>query len=259
MILIIAYIIAFLAQYIVMLPLKDQRESQRRFPWLTFIIVLTNVLVYVGSVLLATRTAAATDLSYEAVYFNMLYPYMTIAGLTATGQGVGALSVLTSGFLHAGLGHLLGNMFILWFFGRKLEDAMGPVRYLFFYLLCLFTSDFLSTVANVSLSSYHANIPGLGASGAISGLMAGYFFLYAEERILTFIFPIPWAFRLPVWVFIVHQFLGDALAGQFIKEMSEMGLDVSTGVGVFAHMGGALGGFLFVFLFLHPDVLAGRR
>ncbi|MCB0155065.1 MAG: rhomboid family intramembrane serine protease, partial [Anaerolineae bacterium] len=124
MIMIIAYIIAFLAQYIVMLPLKDQRESQHRFPWLTFIIVLTNVLVYVGTVLLATRTAAATDLSYEAVYFNMLYPYMTIAGLTATGQGVGALSVLTSGFLHAGLGHLLGNMFILWFFGRKLEDAM---------------------------------------------------------------------------------------------------------------------------------------
>jgi hypothetical protein len=259
MILFFAYLIAFLSTFVIMFPLKDQRERQRGFPWVTLAIVLTNVLVYIGTTLVAMELATATALDYNQVYFNLLYPYMTIAGLTANGQGVGALSVITSGFLHAGLEHLLGNMFFLWFFGRKLEDVMGPVRYLLFYLLCLFTADFLSTVANVSFSSYHANLPGLGASGAISGLLAGYFLLYGEERISTFIFPIPWAFRLPAWVFIIKQFLGDALTAQFIKEFAEMGIEVSTGVGVFAHLGGALGGFLFVYLFLHPEVLAQQR
>lgn len=238
------------AQLVYLLPLKDRRSRHLGFPWMTASLVLLNILIHMGVTLLALRRAEP----FEEAAWQLLYPYMEVPDLILKGEGLGALSVLTSGFLHGGLWHLLGNMFILWFFGRKVEDATGPARFALFYLLCLFTSALLSVAARGIFTPEEAKIPGLGASGAIFGVMTAYLFLYAEERILTLVLPIPWAFWLPAWVFIVRDLLLNALVGELVQQGA-----VFVTVNIFAHLGGAAGGLLFIYFFLHPDVFAQRR
>jgi membrane associated rhomboid family serine protease len=145
-------------------------------------------------------------------------------------------------------------MFILWFFGRKVEDSTGPFRFLLFYLLCLYTSSLLSVAARSLFSPTEGRIPGLGASGAIFGVMTAYLFLYSDERILTLILPIPWVFWLPAWLYIVRDLLLNAV----VAELVQVGAAFVT-VNIFAHLGGAAGGLLFIYFFLHPDVFAQRR
>ena len=263
-----------LLQLIFMLPIKDKRERQRGFPWATVVLIGVNVLVH-GLVFLLVLQRQA-DEPYEDVQFRLLYPLMLIPQLIIDGRGLGAFSVVSSGFLHGDLQHLLGNMFLLWFFGRKVEDATGPFRFGLFYLLCLFGSSLVSVLVNVSLSSLNAQTPALGASGAVSGVMAAYLFLYSDERILTLFsvwvapvipipipggcfIPTPVPVWLPAWVFIIFQFLRDAVLGQFIQEITALSGPISYGIGVFAHLGGAAAGMLFIFIFMHPDVFAQRR
>jgi membrane associated rhomboid family serine protease len=165
-------------------------------------------------------------------------------------------------------------MFILWFFGRKVEDATGPLRFCLLYLLCGFSASFVSVLANASLSPLHARMPGLGASGAISGLMGAYLFLYSDQRVLTLVsvwlapviplpggcfIPIPVPIWLPAWVYLIYSFLHDALLGQLVVEASRLDIPLLLGVGVFAHMGGAFAGLIFIYFFVHPEVLARRR
>ena len=239
-----------LSQLVYLLPIKDRRSRSRGFPFVTLSLVILNTLIHLWVTLLISSQAD----SFEDVAWVMLYPYMEVPRLIIDGEGLGALSVLTSGFLHAGWMHLLGNMFLLWFFGRKVEDATGSLRFALLYLLCIFTSGLLSVTVRGSLGGGQAAIPGLGASGAIFGIMAAYLFLYSDQRILTLILPIPWPFWLPAWVYILHQLVGNALLGQLIQD----GEAFAT-VNVFAHLGGAAGGLLFIYFFLHPEIFAQRR
>jgi membrane associated rhomboid family serine protease len=252
-------------------PIKDHRKRKRGFTWMTVIIVFINVLIHIWvSVTVYWQPAVLPD---EPAWLA-IYPFMEVAELKLNAGGLGALSSLTSFFLHADFSHLLGNMFVLWFFGRKVEDATGPWRFLLFYLLCGFTANFVSVLANASLSPIHARMPGLGASGAISGLMGAYLFLYSEEKILTLfsfwlnpivpalsgcfiVIPIP--FWLPAWIYLAYYFLRDALMAQFVVEMATQDTPFVYGVGVFAHLGGALGGLALIYFFIHPDVMAKRR
>lgn len=261
-----AYALLLLLQLVFLFPLKDRRERQRGFPWATAALVALNVVIHL-IVTLVLILQPAQD--FETVQFNALYPYMLVPQHILDARGLGALSVLTSGFLHANLAHLMGNMFFLWFFGRKVEDSTGPERFLLFYLFCLFGSALVSTLVEASLSNFNAQIPSLGASGAIAGVMAAYLFLYSEERVFTLfainipglcIIPTPLPMWLPSWVFIVYTLLGDAAVGQILQEVSAL-VDgpVSTGVGVFAHLGGAATGFIFLFFFMHPEVFARHR
>jgi membrane associated rhomboid family serine protease len=240
----------FVAQLVYLLPIRDRRSRHLGFPWMTASLVLLNILIHVWVTFLAIRSAEP----FEEAAWQLLYPYMEVPDLVLKGKGLGSLSILTSGFLHSGLRHLLGNMFILWFFGRKVEDATGPFRFAMFYLLCLFTSSLLSVTARGFFTPEEAGLPGLGASGAIFGVVTAYLFLYAEERILTLVFPIPWLFWLPAWVFIVRDLLLNALVGQLVREGALL-----VTVNIFAHLGGAAGGLLFIYFFLHPDVFAQRR
>lgn len=239
-----------LSQLVFLLPLKDRRSRSLGFPWATVSLVGVNILVFLWVELLVSRRPG----SYQEATWVLLYPYMEVPWLIMDGQGLGALSVLTSGFLHGGWVHLLGNMFLLWFFGRKVEDATGSVRFMVLYLLCIYTSGLLSVIVRGGLSPGQAAIPALGASGAIFGIMTAYLFLYADQRILTLILPVPWPFWIPAWIYIIHQLLGNALVGELIQQ------DLAyTTVNVFAHLGGAIGGFLFIYFFLHPEVFAQRR
>jgi membrane associated rhomboid family serine protease len=236
-----------LSQVVYLLPIRDRRSRRLGFPWMTLSLVVINVLVHIFVVV-------ATSGSDEESWV-LLYPYMEVPRLILDGQGLGALSVLTSGFLHGGWWHLAGNMFILWFFGRKVEDATGSFRFALLYIFCLYTSSLLSVISRGAFASTaEGMIPGLGASGAIFGIMAAYLFLYSDQRILTLILPIPWPFWIPAWIYIVRELLLNALVGQLVQEGS-----LVVRVNVFAHLGGAAGGLLFIYFFLHPDVFAQRR
>jgi membrane associated rhomboid family serine protease len=239
-----------LSQLVFLLPLKDRRSRKLGFPWMTATLVIVNVLIHIGVTVFLYRQPD----SYDEASWRLLYPYMEVPRLVLHGQGLGALSILTSGFLHGGWEHLLGNMFFLWFFGRKVEDSTGSVRFFLLYLLCLYTSALLSVLARSFFMPKLDWIPGLGASGAIFGIMTAYLFLYADERILTLILPIPWPFWLPAWFFIVYNLLVNALLGQLIQEHV-----ILVTVNVFAHLGGAAGGLFFIYFFLHPEVFAQRR
>lgn len=253
-----------LTEMIFLLPISDNRGRRRGFPWMTASLVAINVVIHIGVTLIALTQPFPFD---EAVW-RLIYPYMQVPKLIAEGEGLGALSTLTSFFLHGGWSHLLGNMLFLWFFGRKVEDATGLVQFGLFYLLCGFAAGLMSAFANITFFPDTAFIPGLGASGAISGVMGAYLFLYSDEKIRTLgafslfgqcLIPIPIFMHLPAWVFLVYQFFKDALLGQLALEIVKFESQFSLGVGVFAHMGGMVSGLLFIFLFLHPEALVARR
>ena len=237
-------LLVLISQIVFLLPIKDRRSRRLGFPWMAFSLVIINTLIHIWVYYIV-------DASWSA-----MYPYMEVPRQIIDGQGLGALSVLTSGFLHGDWFHLVGNMFILWFFGRKVEDATGHTRFGLLYIFCLYTSGLLSIISRgiMAPSPIEGMIPGLGASGAIFGIMAAYMFLYGDQRILTLILPIPWPFWIPVWIYIVRELLFNAFLGQ----MMQAG-EIIIRMNVFAHLGGAIGGLIFVYFFLHPDIFAQRR
>jgi membrane associated rhomboid family serine protease len=154
--------------------------------------------------------------------------------------------VLTATFIHGDPFHILGNMVFLWVFGRKVEDLTGSFNFLFFYLLC----GILAGVASI-LSRPDSPIPGIGASGAVSGVMAAYMLFYLRQRVRTLIFigPIPIVPRIPAGVLIGYWLLLQAL---YIE------LGFSTGVDYWAHVGGFGAGLLLIFLFLRREIVLYR-
>lgn len=152
-------------------------------------------------------------------------------------------------FLHGGFTHLLDNMIALWVFGRRVEDACGPLRFLLFYLLCGVCADILSTMVRSWVDPY---VPGIGASGAIFGVMGAYLVLFPEGRIRTLI--LIWI--VPTWpriraFWVVLYFLGIQLIPAFLTFTGEAEFRVN----YWAHIGGFLGA-LFIHLFLRPEAFA---
>ena len=155
-------------------------------------------------------------------------------------EPINALTPITSMFLHGGWAHLLGNMLFFWVFGNNIEDAMGPIRFVAFYLIC----GLAAAAAQIAIDPF-SPVPMVGASGAISGVMGGYLLLYPRARVnMLFIFviiiriiPLP-AWLVLLWWFAL-QLLGAApiLAG---------GPSAAGGVAVMAHVGGFVAGLLLV-------------
>jgi membrane associated rhomboid family serine protease len=154
-----------------------------------------------------------------------------------------ALTIFTSMFSHAGLLHLGGNMLFLWIFGNNVEDAMGPVRYLVFYLL-----SGLAALALQTAVSPDSVVPTLGASGAIAGVLGGYIMLYPRARVLTLIFLFVFFsfIELPAFFFLFIWFAQQAIFGAVDLTNPTGG---AGGVAYFAHVGGFLFGLLTVKLF----------
>jgi membrane associated rhomboid family serine protease len=204
---------------------------------MNYTIVLVNVFVFFNIPPLQT---VSED-------FIFLWKYGSTPYLVTRLMGSGALSSITSTFLHGNLLHLFGNMFALLVFGRRVEDACGPWRYLCFYLLCSTSADIISTV--VRLNSL---IPSIGASGAIFGVMGAYWALYPEGRIRTLIF----IWFVPTWpriraFWVILYFLGL----QVIPALSVLAGNNSYQVNYWAHLGG-FAGAIFVLLFLRPEAYA---
>jgi membrane associated rhomboid family serine protease len=175
-----------------MFPVSDVIPS-RTTPYVTITIVALNILAFFYEWQLSRR---------ELMLFTQIY------GVVPAFFSWG--SVLTSMFLHAGPLHLGGNMLYLWIFGDNVEDRLGHLRYLVFYLLC----GAAAALGQVAINP-HSTVPMIGASGAIAGIMGAYFVLYPRSRVLTAVFlvlfldlvEIPAIFFLGIW-FLMQLFSG---------------------------------------------------
>jgi membrane associated rhomboid family serine protease len=146
-------------------------------------------------------------------------------------------------FLHAGWMHLIFNMWFLWIFGKNLEDALGHFPYLIFYLTCGVAAALAQTASDPG-----SLIPTVGASGAIAGVMGGYFVLYPRARVLMLVpFFFIFFLWLPAWVVLGYWFVLQFLSGVGTSLVASDGQ--TGGVAFWAHVGGFLAGVLLVRLF----------
>ena len=201
-----------------MIPLRDINPT-RRFPIVTLSIIALNALVFLYEFLLPSNSLEAL------VYQWGLVP----AQLTALQLGA-VLRVFTSMFIHGGFMHLAGNMLYLWIFGDNIESALGPLRYLLFYLLCGVGAALGQTLLDPA-----SRIPMVGASGAISGVLGAYLLLYPRAQVETLLLLGYFVrlVRLPALVV-----LGFWIVLQLFSGLLSLGAPATGGVAVFAHIGG---------------------
>jgi membrane associated rhomboid family serine protease len=155
-------------------------------------------------------------------------------------------TVITSMFLHGGWLHVLANCWFLWVFGNNVEDGMGHLRFLSFYLLCGIAAAGAQIAVDPS-----SPIPMVGASGAVSGIMGAYIVLYPRVRVHTLVFLLVFFFRatFPAWTW---------LGLWFFVQLVNSRLENSGGVAVWAHIGGFLAGAILIWLFRSPVLLERR-
>jgi membrane associated rhomboid family serine protease len=148
------------------------------------------------------------------------------------------LTILTSMFLHASWLHIIGNMWVLWIFGDNIEDYLGHFPFLLFYLASGFAAMFTHILLNAG-----SNVPSVGASGAIAGVMGGYFVLYPKARVMTW-FPPIFFFYLPAWLVLGYWFLMQFLSGA-ATSIAETG-QTGGGIAFWAHVGGFIAGIVLI-------------
>jgi membrane associated rhomboid family serine protease len=222
-----------------MIPLRTTIQS-RNYPIVTTIIISLNVLFFI------LTPARDPELRKFMLTYGLVPARYSTPEITAYfGFGQQAFAFLSFMFLHGGFWHLLGNMWFLHIFGDNVEDRLGSIRYIIFYLLCGWASGITHLVMN-----WHSQIPTIGASGAIAGVMGAYLLLYPRSRILTFI-PI---FFIPYFTEILaFFFLGFWI---FLQFLNAAGTHAQTGgIAWWAHIGGFLFGMAFLKMFLRiPEV-----
>ena len=226
-----------------MLPLRDNLPT-RRFPVVTVGLIAANVLAFVlyqDAGQGAGFASSLDDLAFRPCEVDTSCPRV--------GEGW-PIALVTSMFLHAGWGHLLGNMLFLWIFGNNVEDTLGRPRFLLFYVLGGLAATAAQTIVTLGWGTEQdAAVPHLGASGAISAVLGAYFVLHPHGRVTTLVLPF-FLFQIPAVVFLGIYFLFQLLIGGLAFVHPEQG----GGVAYFAHLGGIAFGLLTVRLFA-----AGRR
>jgi membrane associated rhomboid family serine protease len=150
---------------------------------------------------------------------------------------------LISMFLHGGWFHLLGNMLYLFVFGRAVEDRMGHLRFVAFYLIC----GFVAAATHILFNADSA-VPSVGASGAISGVMGAYLVLFPRAKVRMFFIIV--ILRFPAWLVLLWWFFTQALGG--LQQLNEITPQASSGVAVWAHVGGFVAGAALAKFFANP-------
>jgi membrane associated rhomboid family serine protease len=220
-----------------MLPLNDTESNRYSFfPIMTVILIVINCFIFYIEVFVVRED-----------YWPFFMKYAATPRLILSAQGGGALSNVTAMFLHGDIFHLGGNMLALWVFGRRVEDACGPWRFLAFYLLA-------GTWAHVLfvLVQSDSRVPGIGASGAIFGLMGAYLLLYPGGRIRTLVF----ISFVPLWpriraIWVVLYFVGI----QIIPAIQTLLRKEDYSINHWAHLGGFFSA-VFILLFIRPEAFA---
>jgi len=217
-----------------MIPIRDDAPHYAT-PWVNYFLIALNTLVFLFELALGPRHLDAFLFSFGLV------PAHLTASLHAGAYAAALLPVLTSMFLHAGWLHIIFNMWWLWIFGDNVEDWLGHFPYLIFYLLSGLGASLVHIVFNLG-----SQVPSVGASGAIAGVMGAYFVLFPSARVLTFIFVFfTW---LPAWLILGYWFVLQFLSGA-ATSLAASGQGSSGGVAVWAHVGGFLTGVAMIKLF----------
>ncbi len=213
-----------------MFPLKDNIPSQRR-PIVTVALIAACVLVYFWQASLAPQAGAWAVYSYGFIPAVLLGDAQLPAELAVVPP---AATLLTSMFLHGGLMHLAGNMLYLWVFGNNIEDSLGHARFLIFYLLCGVAAAFAQALPDPS-----SEIPMIGASGAISGVLGAYLILFPHARVQVLI---------PFGFLFLHTLRAGWLLGFWFVFQLLSGLfgRAEGGVAFWAHVGGFVAGMALV-------------
>ena len=246
-----------------MIPLKDNIPTGR-FPFVTVAFIIINILAYLLAIRhggsLISGPAPQQEIKYGAIPFALTHPGDQCGVVqTAAGQAIGCVkgtlpgtiptwqTVFTAMFMHASIIHIGGNMIFLWIFGNNVEDAMGSVKFFFFYLL----GGIAALALQVAIGP-NSLTPTLGASGAIAAVLGGYIVLYPRARVLTLVSIIFFftVIELPALVMLGIWFAEQAV---FAAAGLTTATGTSGGVAYFAHVGG------FIFGVLTIKLLATRR
>ena len=216
-----------------MIPLKD-RNPRKRFPIVTVFLIAVNILVFFYELSLGIKLerflfhfSVTPNEIHQALQSNIFRPFVF-------------MTLITSIFLHGGWLHLGGNMLYLWIFGDNVEDKFGHIRFLVFYLLCGIAASALHIYIEPT-----SNVPTIGASGAISGILGAYIFMFPRARVLTLI---------PIFIFIqiaelpAYIILGFWFVLQFFNGIGSL-RNATIGIGGVAHIGGFIAGLLLVIPF----------
>ncbi len=215
-----------------MIPLNDS-APRYRFPLVTVLLIVTNVLVFLYEMSLPDRGL------HQLVFAFGVVPLRTVAAPFDPGGSAAAaiFPLFTSMFLHGGWMHLIGNMWFLWIFGDNVEDRLGPLRYFMFYLICGVGAALVHVLLNL-----RSTVPTVGASGAIAGVLGAYFLLFPGSQVLTLVpFFFLWTVRLPAVIIIGYWFVIQLLSGS-----ASLTIQVEGGTAWWAHVGGFLLGLLLI-------------
>ena len=223
-----------------MIPLRDHIATSR-VPYVTYAVVGACVLVFLWQLSLGARAGQ------EAVYALGAIPAVIFgdARLPADIAMVPPLAtVFTSMFMHGGWMHLIGNMLYMWIFADNVEDSMGHLRFIIFYLLCGVAAVLAQALPNVA-----SQVPMIGASGAISGVLGAYLLLFPRARVLVMI---------PLGVIVKAHYLPAAavLGFYFVFQVVMTAMTPAGGGGVAfaAHLGGFAAGAALILIFKHRRV-----
>lgn len=236
-----------------MFPIRDD-NPQFLTPFATFGIIALNVMAWIFVQGLGTEPA----LSASVCKLGLVPGELTRAKppgsrvqlgpqtVCALGEGAALPTLISSMFMHGGWLHIIGNMWFLWIFGNNVEDAMGSLRFVVFYVLCGFAAASLQVFANPESA-----VPMVGASGAIGGVMGAYVMLYPRVHVhmLVFLgffvttFAVPAVFMLGYWIVV-----------QLIGGFGSIGA-TGGGVAFWAHVGGFVAGAMLIFLFRDRELL----
>ncbi len=220
-----------------MLPLNDTEPNRySTLPIMTIMLIVVNTLILVWELTLPTP-----------VRWEVFKTFGFTPSLAWARQGAGIISAVTCMFLHGGIMHLLSNMLFLWVFGRRVEDACGSWRYLVYYLLAGTTASLITALAQP-----HESIPGIGASGAIFGVVGAYFVLFpgGHIRTLWFITFIPTWPKIRAFWFVLYY-----LVIQIPPAVDSYLNGAQYGIGHWAHLGGFFA-CIFIPLFMRTESFA---
>ena len=207
-----------------MFPIRDTNKSNT-FPIVNWIIIIINASIFLFQIRLPRETVAIIFDTFGVVPYRFTELHL-----------LAPISLFSSQFLHGGWLHIIRNLCILYIFGDNVEDRMGHLQYLVFYL----TTGIIGGVLQVITQPF-STIPMIGASGAISGVLGAYILFFPRARVLTFvpIFILPWLVEIPAVIFLGVWFLS-----QFVSVINEASAVISSGVAYWAHLGGFGAGFL---------------
>jgi membrane associated rhomboid family serine protease len=212
------------------LPIGDDNRDRTTTPIVNYLLIGLNIFVFIYW-------------QHWGHDVQLTYAYATVPGEILSGKNF--VTLFTSMFLHGGILHLAGNMLFLFIFGDNVEDAMGHGRYLIFYLLCGMLAG-LSHVFFIFFLGQDLRVPSLGASGAISAVLAAYMRLFPGKKVylwvFLFIIPVPAIIAVGVW-----------FAFQLIDGLGMLGGGMASNVAYAAHIGGFLFGFILTRRFARRD------